>query len=98
MDNRWAVIVAIAVVGGVAWWYGGHPGYETPEQQKARIAALEEDRGGHLVYRWVDDKGVTQFTDTPPKDREFTEVRIPEDQNVVSLPQGQQPARRDKKR
>jgi hypothetical protein len=85
MDNRWAVIIGVVVVGGIAWWYGGHPGYETPEQRKARIEQLEQERGGHLVYRWVDANGVTQFTDTPPKDRKFTEVRIPDDVNVVSL-------------
>jgi hypothetical protein len=85
MDNRWAVIIGAVVLGGVAWWAGGHPGYETPEQQRKRMAALEQERGGHLVYRWVDANGVTQFTDTPPKDRKFTEVRIPDDRNVVSL-------------
>jgi hypothetical protein len=85
MDNRWAVIIGAVVLGGVAWWYGGHPGYETREQQHARLEQLEQDRGGHLVYRWVDANGVTQFTDTPPRDRKFTEVRIPDDQNVVSL-------------
>ena len=87
MDNRWAFIVAALVVGGIAWWYTGHPGYETPEQQKARMEALEESRGGPLVYRWVDDKGVTQFTDAPPPDRKYTEVRIPEDRNIVTMPQ-----------
>ena len=102
MDNRWAWIVGIAVIGGVVWWYGGHPGYETPEQQEKRLEALEQSRGGHLVYRWVDAQGVTQFTDTPPKDRKFTEVRIPDGQNVVSLGTAQ-PAKKgtgnkDKKR
>jgi hypothetical protein len=87
MDNRWAVIIAVVAVGGIAWWYSGHPGYETLEQRQARIEALEESRGGHPVYRWVDDKGVTQFTDAPPPDRKYTEVRIREDQNVVTLPQ-----------
>jgi hypothetical protein len=85
MDNRWAWIVGAVVIGGVMWWVGGHPGYETPEQKLQRVEALEQSRGGHLVYRWVDERGVTQFTDTPPKDRKFTEVRIPDDRNVVSL-------------
>ena len=98
MDNRWAVILGTVVIGGIVWWYAGHPGYETPEQQKARLAAIEESRGGHPVYRWVDDNGVTQLTDTPPKDRKFTEVRIREDQNVVSLDTGQPPPKKGKDR
>ena len=95
MDNRWAANLAVAVVGGIAWWYGGHPGYETPEQQKARIEALEEERGGHLVYRWVDDRGVTQFTDTPPPRGDYETVRVEPDQNRVpagSAGPGERPA------
>src|SRR5690625_6300670 len=26
------------------------------------------------IYRWTDDKGVTQYTAHPPRDREFTQV------------------------
>ena len=102
MDNRWAWIVGIAVVGAIVWWYGGHPGYETQEQAVARVEALEQSRGGHLVYRWVDERGVTQFTDTPPKDRKFTEVRIPDDRNIVDMGSATPPPKgapaKDKKR
>jgi hypothetical protein len=93
MDNRWAVIIGAVVLGGIAWWYGGHPGYETPEQRLARVEKIEQERGGHLVYRWVDAHGVTQFTDTPPLDRKYTEVRIPDDVNVVSLGSPMPPAK-----
>ena len=35
------------------------------------------------VYRWRDDAGVTQITDTPPKNRPYETVRIDPDTNIV---------------
>lgn len=35
------------------------------------------------VYRWKDDQGVVQLTDTPPTDRPYETVRLRHDQNVV---------------
>lgn len=35
------------------------------------------------VYRWRDDAGVTQITDTPPTDRPFETVRIDPNTNIV---------------
>ena len=38
-----------------------------------------------VVYRWKDDRGVVQLTDTPPVDRPYESVRIDPDRNVVPL-------------
>jgi hypothetical protein len=91
MDSRWAVIIGAAVVGGIVWWYGGHPGYETAQQRQARIEAIDRKDAGPTLYRWKDERGVTQITDTPPAGRKYTVVSIRDDQNVVSLPQAETP-------
>jgi hypothetical protein len=36
-----------------------------------------------VIYRWKDDKGVVQLTDTPPENRPYEEVRIDPDTNIV---------------
>jgi hypothetical protein len=32
--------------------------------------------GGAAVYRWVDDKGVTHYSETPPPDKKAKEVEL----------------------
>jgi hypothetical protein len=89
MDNRWAAIWGVLALGAGLWWYTGHPGFDTPAQKRAKLAALEqrdqEATQGHLLYRCRGADGVNMLTDRPPPGRKCTEVRIRDDQNVVSL-------------
>jgi len=78
-------ILAGVVVGGFAgWWALGHPGYETTEQQLQRLEASQK-AAGPALYRWRDDRGVLQLTDTPPKGRKFEKVTLREDVNIVPM-------------
>jgi hypothetical protein len=94
MDGRHAVILGVLVLGGVAWWQLGHPGYETPEQKHARVEKIEHDRtygGGPTLYKWRDARGVLQVTNEPPKGRKYEEVQIRQDQNVIPMGGATQP-------
>lgn len=80
MPRGFAWLLGIAAI-GTAWWFAGHPGWESREQQKQQAQAANKAATPRL-YRWKDDHGVTQITQTPPKGRKYTVVNIREDQNV----------------
>ena len=105
MDNGRALLAGVVLVGAALWWFGGHPGFETPAQRQARIAEIDKRAGtpgGRTLYRCPGADGVNLLTDTPPPGRKCTPVHIRDDQNVVSLQDAaQEPAKgtdRDKKR
>jgi len=100
MDNGRALLAGAVVVGAVVWWLAGHPGYETGEQRRARIAELDQRDGvagsdgkastsgtrpGPTLYRCPGADGVNTITDSPPLGAKCTVVSIRDDQNVVSL-------------
>jgi hypothetical protein len=94
MDTRHAVLAGALVLGAVAWWQLGHPGYETPAQQRARVAKIEHERdygSGPQLYKWRDARGVLQITDKPPVGRKYETVSIRQDQNVIPMG-GSEPA------
>lgn len=74
-----AVLVLLA-----AWWLGGHPGYETPEQRLARVAR-EQEAAKPRLYRWRDGSGVLHISDQPPKGRRYEQVELREEQNIVPM-------------
>jgi hypothetical protein len=41
-------------------------------------AALAAAAAGAHVYKWVDEKGVTHYSETPPQGRRAEEVKVPE--------------------
>lgn len=75
----WFMGIAVVLA---AWWFAGHPGWETREQQHQREQITQEAAKPKL-YRWKDDNGVTQITQTPPKGRKYKVVEIREDQNII---------------
>src|SRR4249920_1884437 len=81
-------LVALLAVGGTAWWAAGHPGYETPEQQQARVEAemQAQEAAKPKLYRWHDRNGVLQLTDTPPKGRKYEVVDMDAAENVNVIP------------
>ena len=106
MDNGRALLAGAVVVGAVVWWLAGHPGYETGEQRRARIAELDKRDGvagsggttaaqgtrpGPTLYRCPGADGVNAITDSPPPGAKCTVINIRDDQNVVSL-QVEEPA------
>jgi hypothetical protein len=94
MDNGRALLAGAVVVAAALWWFGGHPGYETPAQRQARIEAIDKQRGtpgGRTLYRCPGADGVNLLTDNPPPGRKCTPVHIRDDQNVVSLEGDAQP-------
>jgi hypothetical protein len=92
-DWRLAVILAIALGAGLAWWL-------QPDRDSVRVRKLDaeavDDRGsghrkhahgdeGPTLYRWVDDNGVDNITDHPPRGRAYTIVRIDPNRNIVHM-------------
>lgn len=73
-----AVLVALAAVAAYVWHYEPErlPAEWRRENPRSRDYAP-------AVYRWTDDRGVVQLTDTPPRGRPYETVRLRHDQNVV---------------
>ena len=74
----WLLTLGVVVA---AWWFAGHPGWQTHEQ-KYQNSQANKDSAEPKLYRWRDENGVTQITHTPPKGRKYTIVKIRTDQNV----------------
>jgi len=75
-------LLAIAAVGS-AWWLAGHPGYESIEQKHEREQLTKNAQTAPMLYRWKDENGVTQITQTPPKSGKFTVISVRDDQNII---------------
>ncbi|MCB1555204.1 MAG: DUF4124 domain-containing protein [Xanthomonadales bacterium] len=80
------VLFAAALIGGAAAWVW----YRAPEYlpEAWRRTNPQSPDYAPSLYRWKDDQGRTQITDTPPGDRPYQTVDIDPDTNVVpdSLP------------
>ncbi|WP_447938619.1 DUF4124 domain-containing protein [Pseudoxanthomonas mexicana] len=69
-----AVIIGLALGGGLAWWLAQeheHPaGQRRPDSPRpgAQVDASP------ALYRWRDDAGVLQITERPPKDRRYERI------------------------
>lgn len=74
-------LLALALLAGAAAWVW----YEKPEwlPREARRENPNAVDYAPPVYRWKDDAGRTQITDTPPKGRPYEEVRIDPATNIV---------------
>ena len=81
-------LVALLVVGALAWWTLGHPGYETQEQRAARVEVEMQaaEQAKPKLYRWRDANGVTQITDQPPQGRKYEVVDIESRERVNEIP------------
>ena len=89
-------LFALLVVGALAWWTLGHPGYETREQRAARYEAekAEIEAAQPKLYRWRDGNGILQLTDTPPKGRKYEVVDVQglEGDNLIPMSEAINPA------
>lgn len=81
MSRGLAWLLGIAMVAAV-WWFAGHPGFE-PREQKLQRQQISGEAATPKLYRWTDENGVTQITQTPPKGRKYKVIKIREDQNII---------------
>ena len=86
------VLATLAVQGLIGAWYW----YSNPEAlpEEWRRANPNSRDYTPALYRWKDDTGATQITDTPPRDRPYETVRVEPSQNTVpggSAGPGQRP-------
>jgi len=74
----WLLVLSVLAA---SWWFAGHPGWQTHEQ-KIQNSRTHKDSTEPKLYRWRDEHGVTQITNSAPKGRKYTIVKIRSDQNV----------------
>lgn len=94
----WAVIAALALGTGLAWWT--QPARKAPDGDVVlgrhdavhpqHAHATSEPR----LYRWIDANGVVNITtDHPPPGRHFSIVHIDPNQNIVPMSHGDNAAK-----
>ncbi len=80
------VIAALAIGGGYAW-YNAQPEARTPAETAAATASAAPSAHtgpAPALYKWRDDSGVWNYTDTAPTDRPYE--TITGTPNVNSVP------------
>ena len=75
------VLATLAVQAAVGAWYW----YRNPEAlpEEWRRANPRSTDYTPVLYRWKDDSGATQFTDSPPAGRPYETVRVEPRQNML---------------
>ena len=73
-----AAVAGGIVIGLAAWWWLDRSHAEaskpTPVSAAAADSAGEADVAGIWLYRWRDDAGNLQITDTPPRGRRYERI------------------------
>ncbi len=75
--RAWLAIAAgIAIGGGLAWWLARDtPAQTAAKRERADRAATAQARDSRpSLYRWRDEAGVLQVTETPPKGRHYERI------------------------
>lgn len=74
------LILAIAAAVAAWWWFSREmPRRQHQREVAAEMAAVQAERANSL-YRWRDDNGNLQITQSPPKGRKYERIsRIPKD-------------------
>ncbi|WP_165967510.1 DUF4124 domain-containing protein [Luteimonas aestuarii] len=79
MRLGWAIALGIVAGGLVVWWLGRSDPLATgtPDAAAGREpAASRPASAGTSLYRWRDDAGTLQLTDTPPTGRPYETVDV----------------------
>ena len=75
------VLATLAVQAAIGAWFWWQDPEALPEEW--RRANPNSRDYTPVLYRWRDDTGATQITDTPPPDRKYETVRVEPDRNTV---------------
>jgi Domain of unknown function (DUF4124) len=85
----WAVLGALVLGGGLAWWMqpADEPGTASVDAHRADEGQhpRSHDDAGPTLYRWIDAAGVVNITDKPPAHRQYTIVHIDPNRNIVPM-------------
>ena len=97
MRLGWAIALGIAAGGLVVWWLGrDDPSTINPRNHAPAgvHGAAGQPAAGPALYRWRDDAGTLQLTDTPPKGRPYDTVDVGalERRNTFDPPRDTSPA------
>lgn len=77
-----ALLLGLLLAGAVVWWMDRGDRRTAPE---GAPQAARPEGPARPVYRWRDDDGVLQITDTPPSGRPYEKVDIPAERNIVPM-------------
>lgn len=70
MRIGWAILAGLVLGGGLAWWLGRTPPGQAPDAQTRQAQPP-------TLYRWRDENGTLQITQTPPpKGRPYQRVPL----------------------
>lgn len=76
MRLAWAVALGVAIAAVLVWWLEREQA-ATPEPGTVSVTAPSPSEApGRVLYRWRDQAGVVQVTDTPPSGRKYETVDI----------------------
>lgn len=78
-----ALLLGLLLAGAVVWWMDR--GERKPSPEGVAPQAARPEGPARPVYRWRDDDGVLQVTDTPPSGRPYEKVDIPAERNIVPM-------------
>lgn len=80
MKTLGAVLFAAALAVAAWWWFTQEMPRRAQQREVAAEAAAIQAERANTLYRWRDDAGSLQITDTPPKGRPYERVsKTPKD-------------------
>lgn len=76
MRAIWAVALGIVLAAAAYWWFEVRDAAPAAHDDTPGSTPLESDSRAAKLYRWRDDAGVLQITQTPPAGRHYETVDV----------------------